>query len=81
MKSNMMNMTEGNPVRCSGGYAGYRDTKDEDGVTVSRTYLGTDGSPVEISGGYSEMRFVYDETKTLVSTQYYNLNGKQIQAE
>lgn len=73
--------TEGNPVCCVNGYAGYRDVKDEDGATVSRTYLGTDGMPAEISGGYSEIRYFYDETKTLTATRYYDLNGKQVQAE
>ena len=73
--------TEGNPVRCNKGYAGYRDVKDESGVTVSRTFLGTDGSATEITGGYSEIRYIYDETKTLQSTQYYDLSGKQVQAE
>ena len=63
------------------GYAGYRDTKDEDGSTVSRTYLGLDGMPAEIPGGYSEVRYFYDETKTLTSTRYYDLNGKQVQAQ
>lgn len=73
--------TEGNPVRCVRGYAGYRDVKDEDGATVSRTYLGTDGSATEVQDGYSEIRYLYDETKTLTSTRYYDLNGKQVRAE
>lgn len=73
--------TEGAPVRCRDGYAGYRDTKDEEGVTVSRTYLGTDGNPAETSAGYSEVKYSYDETKTLTSTRYYDLSGKQVKAE
>ena len=71
----------GNPVKCADGYAGYRDTKDEDGATASRVFLGTDGLAMEIPGGYSEVRYFYDETKQLSSTRYYDLNGKQIQAE
>ena len=71
----------GNPVLCSKGYAGYRDTKDEDGATIIRTFLGTDGLAAETTGGYSEIRYTYDEIKQLSSTQYYDLNGKQIQAE
>lgn len=73
--------TEGNPVRCIKGYAGYRDTKDDDGSTASRTYLGTDGLPVEIAGGYSEIRYVYNQTKQITSVMYYDLNGKQVQGE
>lgn len=73
--------TEGSPANCSGGYAGYRDVKDEDGVTVIRTFLGADGLPAETSGGYSEIHYIYDEIKQLSSTQYYDLNGNQIQAE
>ena len=52
--------TEGKPANCSKGYAGYRDTKDADGATASRTFLGTDGTAVEIPGGYSEIRYIYD---------------------
>ena len=73
--------TEGNPVLCRKGYAGYRDMKDEDGMTVSRTFLGTDGLAAEIPGGYSEIRYLYDETGKLTSTRYYDLNGTQVQAE
>ena len=73
--------TEGNPVLCSKGYAGYRDAKDEDGATTVRTFLGTDGLAKEIPGGYSEIRYYYDDTKQLSSTRYYDLNGKQIRAE
>ncbi|MCR5566144.1 MAG: hypothetical protein K6F61_04775 [Clostridiales bacterium] len=72
---------EGNPVRCSEGYAGYRDAKDGDGATVSRTYLNTDGAPMEVPGGYSEVRYIYDDTKTLTATRYYDLNGQQVQAD
>jgi len=60
---------------------GYRDTKDNDGSTVSRTFLGTDGMPVEIPAGYSEIRYFYDDMKQLSSVRYYDLNGKQIQGE
>lgn len=77
----MFQDAEGNPVRCSQGYAGYRDTKDGDGATVTRTYLNTDGTPVEISGGYSEIRYFYDDTKTLTATKYFDLSGKQVRAE
>lgn len=73
--------TEGNPALCTGGYAGYHDTKDEDGVTVSRIFLGTDGLAAETPGGYSEIRYFYNEFKQLTSTRYYDLNGKQVQAE
>ena len=73
--------TEGNPVLCSGGYAGYRDTKDEDGATVTRTFLGKDGLAAETPGGYSEIRYLYNEFKQLSSTRYYDLNGKQVQTE
>lgn len=71
--------TEGKPALCSEGYAGYRDVKDEDGATVSRTFLGTDGTAIEIPAGYSEIRYVYDEAKQLTSIRYYDLNGKQAQ--
>ena len=73
--------TAGNPAVCNDGYAGYRDTKDEDGITIIRTFLGTDGLATETRGGYSEIRYSYNEIKQLSSTQYYDLNGKQIQAE
>ena len=73
--------TEGNPALCTGGYAGYHDIKDESGVTVSRTFLGTDGLAAETPGGYSEIRYFYNEIKQLTSTRYYDLNGKQVQAE
>lgn len=73
--------TEGAPALCSGGYAGYRDTKDEDGATIIRTFVGTDGIATETSGGYSEIHYQYNDIKQLSSTQYYDLNGKQIQAE
>ena len=73
--------TEGSPALCTGGYAGYRDTKDAEGVTVSRTFLGTDGLAAEIPGGYSEIRYFYNEFKQLTATRYYDLNGKQVQAE
>ena len=73
--------TDGNPANCTGGYARYRDVKDDDGITVIRTFLGADGQPTETSGGYSEIRYVYDETKQLSSTQYYDLNGNQIRTE
>lgn len=72
---------DGTPAACRFGYAGYRDTRDEDGVTVSRTFLGTDGMPTEIAGGYAEIRYVYDESKALTATRYYNLSGGQVQAE
>lgn len=71
--------TEGNPVRCNKGYAGYQDVKDEEGSTVSRTFLGTDGLAADIPGGYSEIRYQYDDTKALVSVRYYNISGKQVQ--
>ena len=45
--------TEGIPANCTNGYAGYRDVKDEDGVTVIRTFLGADGQPTETSGIHS----------------------------
>ncbi len=73
--------TEGNPLICSNGYAGYRDEKDEEGSTISRTFLGTDGHAMEIPGGYSEIRYEYDGTKQLISIRYYDLNGKQIQVQ
>ena len=63
------------------GYAGYRDTADEDGATATRTYLGTDGLATEIAGGYSEVRYFYDATKTLTDTRYYDSNGTQVKAE
>ena len=73
--------TEGKPAQCTGGYAGYRDVKDDDGVTIIRSFLGTDGLLTETSGGYSEIHYIYDEIKRLSSTQYYDLNGNQIRAE
>lgn len=73
--------TEGNAVRCSKGYAGYQDTKDEDGATISRTFLGEDGLAADIPAGYSEIRYQYDETKTLVSVRYYDISGKQVQGQ
>ena len=73
--------TEGLPVRCNAGYAGYRDTKDEDGSTVSRIFLGPDGTPAETNEGYSEARYSYDGTKTLTSTRYFDLSGKQVRTE
>ena len=72
---------DGNPMLCSGGYAGYRDTRDEDGITVSRVFLGTDGLPTEIAGGYSEIRYIYDETKTLQTTRCYDANGTLVQTD
>ena len=73
--------TAGNPVKCSKGYAGYQDTKDEDGITISRVFLGTDGLATDIPGGYSEIRYQYDETKSLVSIRYYDVSGKQVQGQ
>ena len=73
--------TEGEPVLCSSGYAGYRDEINEDGITISRTFLGTDGLATEIPGGYSEIRYIYDETGMIASKQYYDINGKLIQTE
>ena len=73
--------TEGNPVRCSEGYAGYIDKKDEDGSTISRILLGTDGQTAEVSAGYSEIRYFYNEYKQLSSTRYYDLNGQQVQVQ
>ena len=74
--------TEGNTVKCSKGYAGYQDTKDEDGIVTSRVFLGTDGIAMDIpGGGYSEIRYQYDETKTLVSIRYYDVSGKQVQGQ
>ena len=73
--------TEGNPTNCVNGYAGYRDVKDEDGTTVSRTFLGTDGSAVMTTGGYCEIRYIYDEAKQLTSTRYYDLSGTEVRAE
>ena len=73
--------TTGIPVRCTDGYAGYRDTKDEDGVTVTRTFLGTDGTPAETNAGYSEVRYSYDETMTLTATRYYDLSGNQVHSD
>lgn len=72
---------EGNPVLCSGGYAGYHDTKDADGATTGRVYLNADGTPMEIPGGYCEVKYFYDGTKTLTATRYYDLNGNQIKAD
>ena len=71
--------TDGNPALCTGGYAGYRDEKNGEGVTVSRVFLGTDGLATETSGGYSEIRYLYDAAGQLSEIQYYDLNGKQIQ--
>lgn len=71
---------DGAPANCRFGYAGYRDTRDEDGATISRTFLGTDGMPTEIPAGYSEIRYVYDETKNLTATRYFNISGGQVQA-
>ena len=73
--------TEGNPARCSEGYAGYMDKKDEDGATISRILLGTDGQAAEVSAGYSEIRYFYNEYKQLSSTRYYDLNGQQVQVQ
>ena len=73
--------TESNPVRCSEGYAGYVDKKDEDGATTSRILLGTDGQAAEVSAGYSEIRYFYNEYKQLSSTRYYDLNGQQVQVQ
>ena len=73
--------TEGNPVRCNEGYAGYIDEKDEDGATISRVLLGTDGQAAEVSAGYSEIRYFYNEYKQLSSTRYYDLNGQQVQVQ
>ena len=55
--------------------------KDEDGITVSRVFLGTDGLATDIPGGYSEIRYQYDETKSLVSIRYYDVSGKQVQGQ
>ena len=71
---------DGTPANCLKGYAGYRDQRDDDGATVSRTFLGTDGLPVETAGGYAEIRYICDDTKTLTATKYYNANGAQVQA-
>ena len=70
--------TEGKPCVCADGYAGYRDTRDADGATVKRTFLGTDGNPAETHDGYSEIRYEYDATKQLSSTRYYDLNGTEV---
>ena len=68
----------GESTLCSEGYAGYRDSRDEDGTIISRTYLGTDGNPMEIPGGYSEERYIYDGRKQLVETRRYNLSGNAV---
>lgn len=73
--------TDGNPVRCNQGYAGYQDTKDEDGITISRTFLGVDGLAADIPAGYSEIRYQYDITRQLVSVYYYDITGKQVQGQ
>ena len=73
--------TEGKPVLCSEGYAGYKDTKDKDGATTARTFLGTDGLATELPGGYSEIRYFYDDTKQVTAVRYYDMNGKQVSAE
>ena len=73
--------TEGNPAECNLGYAGYRDTTDENGLTVSRIYLGKDGLATAIAGGYSEIRYFYDDAGGLTATRYYDPDGKQVQRE
>ena len=70
---------EGAGTICSLGYAGYRDTRDGDGVVISRTYLGTDGKAMEISGGYSEERYIYNAARELTETRRYDLNGNAVQ--
>jgi len=71
----------GAPALCSDGYAGYRDSRDEDGAPVSRTFLGLDGNPVLTREGYSEIRYFYDENKQMTAVRYYDLNGTQINIE
>ena len=66
---------------CNKGYAGYRDTLDDDGATLTRTYLGPEGLPVEIGEGYCEIRYFYDAMKNLTGKRYYNANGTQVKAE
>lgn len=73
--------TEGVTAACNKGYAGYRDTLDDDGATLTRTYLGPEGLPVEIGEGYCEIRYYYDAMKNLTGKRYYNANGTQVKAE
>ena len=70
--------TEGNPVLCADGYAGYRDERNEAGFTVRRIYLGADGLPAETSGGYSETQYQYDETGNLIYEQHFNIDGNPV---
>lgn len=65
----------GENVLCSLGYAGYRETRDEDGAVTSRVYLGPDGKAMEIPGGYAEERYIYNSIKELTGTRRYDLNG------
>jgi len=70
---------DGVTAPCNAGYAGYRDALDEDGATLSRTYLGPEGLPVEIGDGYCEIRYIYDAMKNLTGKRYYDANGTQVQ--
>ena len=68
----------GEGTLCSEGYAGYRDSRDTDGMIVTRTFLGADGKPALTSAGYSEIRYQYDEMKQLAGIRYYDLNGNPV---
>lgn len=71
--------TDGTAAECTRGYAGYRDSFDENGFPASRTYLGTDGLPTAVDTGYSEIRYFYDASGVLTETRYYDPDGKQVQ--
>ena len=60
------------------GYAVEKDTKDETGNIISRSYFGVDGNPVTISEGYSVVRYKYDEQNRVIETRYYDTNGQPV---
>lgn len=73
--------TDGLTAYCKEGYAGYRDTLDEDGTTLSRIFLTPEGLPAEVGDGYSEIRYVYDEFKNLTGKQFYDADGNKMREE
>ena len=72
---------EGEAMLCREGYAGYRDTLDETGRTLSRTFLGVDGLPGETGEGYSEIRYDYDGAGRLAGVRYFSADGAVIQKD
>lgn len=68
--------TEGEPVLCKKGYAGWDCTRGKGHWFLSMTYLGTDEEPIMLDKGYASFVRTLDDCGNILTERYLDTAGQ-----